>query len=65
MNDSPNREASNDHSLLLGLFMLFLLSSPILTIWASSYSGWYLPYLVWFGIILIIAWVHERRRDES
>ena len=64
MQDLQDKAPSNDSSLLLGLFILFLLSSPFLMLWGRPGSEWYLPYLVWLGIILLIAWVNGRRRDE-
>jgi hypothetical protein len=52
-----------DNTLLLGLFILLLFSSPILAWWASPANVWYLPYLLWLGIILLIAWVQRRRHE--
>lgn len=54
----------SDHSLLLVLFILLLFSSPILTWWSDPHNLWYLPYLIWAGIITLIAWVSGRHRDE-
>ena len=53
-----------DNTLLLGLFILLLFSSPILAWWAFPGNLWYLPYLLWLGIILLIAWVHHRRHES-
>lgn len=64
MREPQEREQQIEHSVLLGLFILLLLVSPILAWWGAPGSPWYLPYLLWFGIILIIAWVNRRRRHE-
>jgi hypothetical protein len=52
-----------DHTLLLGVFILWLCVSPLLAWWTSPTNHWYLPYLVWLGIILLIAWVHYRHHE--
>jgi hypothetical protein len=49
-----------DTVILLLLFALFLLASPLTMLWASADSPWYLPYLIWLGIIALIAWVQHR-----
>lgn len=43
----------NDRSLLLGLVIFFIFFSPALILWMSPHNPWYLPYLVWLGIILV------------
>ena len=57
----PDRESKRrDNTLLLGMFISFLFSPPLLAWWASPANVWYLPFLLWLGIILLIAWVHHR-----
>ena len=64
MRNPHERERQIDKTLLLGLFILLLFTTPILAWWGKPDSPWYLPYLLWLGIILIIAWVHRRGRHE-
>ncbi|MEN8178691.1 MAG: hypothetical protein ABFS39_08735 [Pseudomonadota bacterium] len=64
MHDPWDKEHLTDHSLLLVLFILLLFSSPILAWWSEPDNLWYLPYLIWFGIILLIAWVLGRQHNE-
>jgi hypothetical protein len=52
-----------DNTLLLGLFILLLFSSPLLAWWSTPGNAWYLPYLLWLAIILLIAWVHHHRHE--
>jgi len=58
----------NGHSLdsvvLLFLFGLFVFFSPFTFWWSASASVWYLPYLLWLGLIVLIAWVVHRRRHD-
>ncbi len=64
MQDPWERERLTDHSLLLVLFILLLFSSPFLAWWSEPNNLWYLPYLLWFMIIMLIAWVLGRHRNE-
>ena len=64
MRNPPDRERQIDKTLLLGLFILLLFTTPMLAWWGNPDSPWYQPYLLWLGIILIIAWVHRRGRHE-
>jgi len=50
-----------DVVLLLGLFALLLLSSPLLLWWADPEGPWYMPYLIWALLIALGAWVQHRR----
>ncbi len=45
---------SVDRVILLFLFALLLLASPLVAVWAADDSPWYLPYLLW-GVIIILA----------
>lgn len=57
----PDTGRHLDSTVLLFLFALFLLVSPLVQWWASDDNPWYLPYLIWFGIITLVAWVQQRR----
>ena len=41
-------------TIVVLLIALLVLLPPLLSLWISPEAGWYLPYLVWFGIILLI-----------
>jgi O-antigen/teichoic acid export membrane protein len=49
-----------DRVILLFLFALFLLVSPLVGWWAGDDSPWYLPYLLWLLLIVLAAWVVQR-----
>ncbi|MFQ5995658.1 MAG: hypothetical protein ACE5K1_11260 [Acidiferrobacterales bacterium] len=55
-----------DRVIILFLFALFLLVSPLLGWWAADTSPWYLPYLLWLVLIVLCAWLQlkERRRHD-
>jgi hypothetical protein len=64
MQEPEPRTNLTENTLLLGLFILLLFSSPILAWWATPGNVWYLPYLLWLVVILLIAWVHRRRHES-
>ena len=55
---------SLDSVVLLFLFGLFLFFSPFTFWWATIAGVWYLPYLLWLGLIGLIAWVVHRRHHD-
>ncbi|MEJ2454580.1 MAG: UTP--glucose-1-phosphate uridylyltransferase [Candidatus Thiodiazotropha sp.] len=63
MRETPPPERQLDRTLALGLLVLLLLSAPIMIWWTSPDSPWYVPYLLWFTIILFTAWVHHRNYE--
>ncbi|MCP5419225.1 MAG: hypothetical protein H6970_01715 [Gammaproteobacteria bacterium] len=54
MRQSPNHAQRRDAVLLLLIFAAFMLASPFFRWLATSDRPWYLPYLVWGGIIVFI-----------
>jgi hypothetical protein len=60
MREPEQNSNQRDNTLLLGFFILLLLSPPLVAWWTAPGNVWYLPYLLWLGIILLIAWVQRR-----
>jgi hypothetical protein len=50
----PKKPQRGDVFILLLIFAVFLLDSPFFQWWATAERAWYLPYLVWGGVILLI-----------
>jgi len=42
--------------ILLLVAALFLFATPVTLAWAHDRSPWYLPYLLWLGLIIWCAW---------
>lgn len=61
MSQDPNRSDHLDSVVPLFLFGLFLFLSPFTTWWAGYTRLWYLPYLIWFGLIVLAGWAASRR----
>lgn len=56
----PDNRDRPDSVVLLLLFGLFLFFSPFTFWWAAVFPAWYVPYLLWFGFIVLIFWVMQR-----
>jgi len=54
-----------DSIILLFLLAVFLLTSPFASWWSADDKPWYLPYLIWLGIILLAAWQQIRRSGHD
>jgi hypothetical protein len=50
-----------DRVVLLFVFAVFVLVSPLNRWWAAAESPWYLPYLIWLALIGLAAWLQRRR----
>ena len=46
------------------LFATFIVAPPLLTWWARPERPWFLPYLVWGGIILMIYLIQRRIHND-
>ncbi|MFA5531566.1 MAG: hypothetical protein WDA11_12970 [Thiohalomonadaceae bacterium] len=53
-----------DRTLILFLFAVFVLTSPLKVIWAGVAAPWYAPYGIWAGIIALAYWLERRQRDH-
>ncbi|WP_127476896.1 hypothetical protein [Sulfurivermis fontis] len=58
-------ERQLDRVVLLFLLALFLLVSPLLDWWAADGNPWYLPYLIWLGLIVAMYRLQRRARQDS
>ncbi|WP_303905583.1 hypothetical protein [Thiohalomonas denitrificans] len=56
---------SIDRVILLFLFAILLLVSPLKAIWAADDSPWYLPYLLWGALIFLAARLQRRFLNDE
>ncbi|MBT3048270.1 MAG: hypothetical protein AB2728_12735 [Candidatus Thiodiazotropha sp.] len=63
MREPPPPDRQIDRTVALGLLILLLFSAPIMILWTSPGSPWYLPYLLWAAVICLIAWVSLRHHE--
>lgn len=54
------KEQYIDRVIILFLFALLVLVSPLLNGWAADDAPWFLPYLIWLGLIGLIFWLQRR-----
>ena len=52
-------------TVIVVLISLLVLLPPLFTLWIDVDLPWYLPYLVWFGIILLSAWLQRVLRNNA
>jgi len=52
-------------TIVASLLSLLILLPPLSGMWFALDSPWYLPYLVWFGIILLSAWLQRLLRKHA
>ena len=60
MRREQRTEPVYDRVILLLLFALFLLFSPIVNWWAADDSPWYAPYLIW-ALLIALTYGLQRR----
>lgn len=60
----PDSGRHYDSAVLSFLVGLLLFLSPLTFWWASTAKVWYLPYLLWLGWIVVIAWAMRRLRHD-
>ncbi|MDH3689001.1 MAG: hypothetical protein OEU36_05920 [Gammaproteobacteria bacterium] len=54
-----------DRVVLLLAFSLLLFTSPLTDWIAREGAPWYLPYLLWLGVIAAAAWLSWMRRRHD
>jgi hypothetical protein len=52
-------------TIVVALLSLLILLPPLSNTWLALDSPWYLPYLVWFGIILLSFWLQRLLRKHA
>lgn len=54
MNPPPPNKNS-DRSLVTAFLLLLVFITPFVSIWSSGQITWYAPYVIWLGIVMLIA----------
>lgn len=52
-------------TIVMVIVALLLLLPPLSNLWFGDHSPWFLPYLVWFGIILLSYWLQRLLRKHA
>lgn len=54
-----------DRVLLLFLLAVFLFATPFTSWWAHTEPPWYFPFLLWGGLIALVAFEQLTRSDDD
>ena len=47
------------------ILAVYLLSPDLVDTWSHSERSWYSPFIAWFILILLVAWLeHKRGRND-
>ncbi len=52
-------------TIVVSLISLLVLLPPLINLWFDTTSPWYLPYLVWSGIIALTYWLQYLLRKHA
>lgn len=56
----PGSSNGNDKFLAVAFLLLLILATPFTAVWANGSAAWYLPYLLWLGLILVLTLLMRR-----
>lgn len=59
-----NIKPTSDHSLLIFVFGLFLINSPLRQWWSELALPWYAMYLPWLAVIALVA-INQLRQNRG
>lgn len=57
----PPSNKNTDKSLVAAFVLVLIFATPFTSLWARSEWSWYLPYLLWLGVILLLVLSRSRR----
>lgn len=52
-------------TIVVVIVAALVLLPPLTGLWLSEDAPWYLPYLVWFGVILLSYWLQRLLRKHA
>ncbi len=64
MTRAPSNK-NTDKSLVAAFVLVLIFATPFTNLWARSEWPWYLPYLLWLGMILLLVLSRSRRNRSS
>ncbi len=60
----PPSNESTDKSLVTALILLLIFATPFTSLWSRSELPWYVPYLLWLGVILLLLFSQRQKKKE-
>ena len=52
-------------TIVVLLIAFVVLLPPLLGVWLSPDSAWFVPYIIWFAIILLAFWLQRLLRKHA
>jgi len=52
-------------TVIVVLVALLILLPPLLDLWGDVSNVWYMPYLIWSGIIILGYWLQRKLRKHA
>ena len=52
-------------TIVVAFVALLVLLPPLSRLWLDESSPWYLPYLIWFGLIVLAYWLQRLLRKHA
>lgn len=65
MAPQPDSSKYLDTVVVVFVCAAFIFLSPFLFVWTLSGAPWYLPYLLWMGVIFLTALAQRLRRRHE
>ncbi|HDP88733.1 MAG TPA: hypothetical protein ENN42_02075 [Thioalkalivibrio sp.] len=59
MPNTPRSRRALDRTLLVLFAALLLFASPLTRWWSQGDPPWYLPYVIWGGLLVLVAWLQR------
>ncbi len=61
----PSLNKNSDRSLVTALLLILVFVTPFAGLWSRVLMIWYLPYVLWLGIVILIAFSLRRGQEDD
>jgi len=51
----PPSSRNSDKSLVTAFLLVLVFVTPFTSLWSRGEMAWYAPYMIWLGIVMLIA----------
>lgn len=60
----PTASSRNtDKSLVTAFILMLVFATPFTSLWSRGGFPWYAPYLLWLGVVILLAFAQRKRRQ--
>ncbi|WP_456405784.1 hypothetical protein [Thiolapillus sp.] len=61
----PPSSRISDKSLVTAFILVLAFATPFTSLWSRGGFPWYAPYLLWLGVVLLLAFAQRKRRQRD